>query len=310
MRPWKRLAWRFLAGLGVLWGTATLVFLAINLTPGDTAMTILGGPDVLPTPAVLAQVRREYGLDKPLPEQYVLYLSRVIQGDLGESYRLRLPVAQAIGQQIGATATLAFWAAIVALPLAFVLALLTAGRARWIGAFASGIEQTIVSTPPFITGLLLLLAFSFSLRLFPASSAHGWEALILPVTTMALPITGMLTQVLRRELEDILEQPFITTVRARGASEAGVKLGHALRHALIPAITLFGVLFAALFASAIVVETVFNRQGIGRLLADATTGRDVPLVLGIVLLAALVNVLINIVVDFIYVLIDPRVAAE
>jgi peptide/nickel transport system permease protein len=123
---------------------------------------------------------------------------------------------------------------------------------------------------------------------------------------LAVPITAVLTQVLRRELDDILEQPFIVTARARGLSEAGVRLGHALRHALIPTLTISGIIFASLLSSAVVVETVFNRQGVGRLAADATTNRDIPLILGIAVLATAANILMNIIIDFVYAIIDPR----
>jgi peptide/nickel transport system permease protein len=310
MRLLKRLFWRLLAGLGVLWGTATLIFVAINITPGDTAITILGGADALPTAAVIQQVRTEYGLDQPLYLQYMHYLMRLAHGNLGESYRLHVPVSQLIGQQIGATAELAVSASVVGVVAALTIALLTAKRGKWLSMGLNVAELTASSIPAFILGLLLLLAFSFSLHLFPASSTHGWTSIILPTITLALPITAVLTQVLRRELDDILEQPFIVTARARGLSEAGVRLGHALRHALIPTLTISGMIFASLLSSAVVVETVFNRQGVGRLAADATTNRDIPLVLGIALLATAVNILMNIVIDFVYAIIDPRVEVK
>jgi peptide/nickel transport system permease protein len=306
MKLARGLLWRLGAGLVVLWGTATLVFLVINLTPGDPAITILGGPDALPTPAMLHHVRAEYGFDQPLWLQYLHYLARLLHGNFGVSYRLHQPVLTLIAGQFGATATLAFWAMALGSGLALVVALTTAKRARWLTALLTGAEVTLSSIPPFITGLLLLLAFSFSLHLFPSSSTHGWTSIILPTITLALPIAGVLTQVLRRELEDILEQPFIVTARMRGLSEAGVRFGHALRHALIPTLTILGVMFTTLLSSAVVVETVFNRQGLGRMMSDATTNRDVPLVLGIALLAASINILANIVVDFIYVFVDPR----
>jgi len=306
MKIARILLWRLGTGVAVLWGTVTLIFIAINLTPGDTAITILGGPDALPTAAQIAQVRLDYGLDKPLYQQYGRFVWRIAHGDLGDSFSLHVPVTHLIAQQAGATATLTLSAAIFGVAASLILALLTANRTRSLTAILTTAELTAASAPSFIVGLLLLLAFSFSLHLFPASSTHGWTSIILPTITLSLPIIGVLSQVLRRQLEEVLEQPFIVTARARGLSDAAVRLRHALRHALIPALTVSGLLVAGLLASAVVVETVFNRQGLGRLMADATANRDVPLVIGIALVAASANVAMNIAVDLLYVAIDPR----
>ncbi|RQO34302.1 ABC transporter permease [Herminiimonas sp. KBW02] len=305
----KRILWRLLAGLGVLWGAATLTFVAINLTAGDTALAIVGGPDAMPTAEVLAQVRREYGLDDPLLTQYGNYIGRLAKGDLGESYRLRIPVLKAVTQQLGATVQLALCAGVLSIVLSVLIALLTARRAPWIRSVVSGAELTITSAPSFVIGILLLLLFSFYFHWFPPSGSQGWRSLVLPTIALALPVVGVLTQVLRQELEDVLEQPFILTARARGMSDAGVRLRHALRHALVPLVTLSGFVFASLLGGAVVVELLFARQGVGRLMLDAANSKDVPIVLGITLLAALIYVIVNIVVDILYSLIDPRVRA-
>lgn len=305
----KRILWRLLAGLGVLWGAATLTFIAINITAGDTALAIVGGPDAMPTAEVLAQVRREYGLDDPLLTQYGNYIARLAQGDLGESYRLRIPVLKAVTQQLGATVQLALSAGVLSIVLSVLIALLTARRAPWIRSLVSGVELTVTSAPSFVIGILLLLLFSFYFHWFPPSGSQGWRALVLPTIALALPVVGVLTQVLRQELEDVLEQPFILTARARGMSDAGVRLRHALRHALVPLVTLSGFVFASLLGGAVVVELLFARQGVGRLMLDAASSKDVPIVLGITLLAAFIYVIVNIVVDILYSLIDPRVRA-
>jgi peptide/nickel transport system permease protein len=307
MKLFKRILWRLIASIGVLWGAATLTFVTINITGGDPALAILGGPEALPTREVLERVRLEYGLDDPLIVQYGKYIGRLAHGDLGESYRLRIPVARAIGQQIGATLQLAFWSAVIGISLSILFATFTARRARWIRSFSSGSELVVSSMPSFVIGILLLLAFSFKLHWFPVSGSQGWKGMVLPSLTLALPIIAVLTQVLRNELEDILEQPFIVTARARGMSDAAVRLRHALRHALIPIVTLSGFLFASLLGGAVVVETLFARQGIGSLMVEATTNKDVPIVLGITLLAAFIYVVVNIVVDILYGWIDPRI---
>lgn len=306
MKIIKFIGWRLLAGVGVLWGAATLTFVAMNLTGGDMAVAILGGPDALPTPEALARVRQDYGLDQPVIVQYLHYLGRLAVGDLGESYRLRIPVLTAIAQQIVPTIALALTAASLAVVLSIAVAILTARRAPWIRQGASGAELVLSSMPSFVLGILLLLAFSFKLHLFPAAGSNGWKSMVLPAVTLALPLAAILTQVLRQELEGILEQPFITMARARGMSDAGVRLLHALRHSLVSLVTLSGFIFASLLGGAVVVETLFARQGVGRLMVEATTNTDVPIVLGVTLLAALFYVVTNIVVDVLNLVIDPR----
>lgn len=296
-------------GLLVLWAAASLTFLAVNHSGGDTALAILGGPDALPTPELLAQVRAEYGLDQPLWVQYGQYLGRLAVGDLGESYRLRIPVSQAIGEQLGATLQLAGSAGLLAVGLALASALLTANRSRRIRAWVSGAELVLSSAPSFVIGIGLLLVFSFSFHLLPPSGSQGWQSLILPSLSLALPVMAVLAQVLRHSLEEVLEQPFITQARARGMADAGVRLRHALRHALVPLVTLSGFVFASLLGGAVVVELLFGRQGIGRLMLDATANKDVPLVLGVTLLAAAIYVLVNLLVDVLNQSIDPRTAS-
>ncbi|MCP6699602.1 ABC transporter permease [Pseudomonas donghuensis] len=302
----QRLAWRLLAGIGVLWGAATLTFLAINLSAGDPALAILGGPDAMPSAELIAQVRAEYGLDQPLWVQYGQYLARLAQGDLGESYRLRIPVLQVIGSQLGATLQLSLAAALLSILLAVSCAVLTANRPRWVRALVSGSELVLSSAPSFVIGIVLLLLFSFGWHLLPPSGSNSWQALILPSLALALPVAAVLTQVLRQELEDILEQPFIAMARARGMSETGVRLKHALRHALVPLVTLSGFVFASLLGGAVIIEMLFARQGIGRLMLDAAITKDMPLLLGITLLAAAIYGVVNVLVDLINHWVDPR----
>lgn len=305
-RTVRHIAWRLLAGIGVLWGAATLTFLAMHLSGGDIAMAILGGPDAMPTPQLLARVRSEYGLDLPLWVQYGHYIGRLAHGDLGESYRLHIPVTQAIGSQIGATLQLAVSAAAVAVVLALVAALLTARRAPWIRSFASGSEVVVSSMPTFVTGVVLLLVFSYHWHALPPAGNRGWSALILPTLALALPVSALLAQVLRQALEEVLEQPFIAMARARGLSDTGVRLQHALRHALVPLVTLAGFVFASLLGGAVIIEQLFARQGLGRLMLTASSNKDVPIVLGITLLAAAAYVVVNLLVDLINHWVDPR----
>ncbi|WP_314919004.1 ABC transporter permease [Pseudomonas helleri] len=309
MNPLRLILRRLLSGIGVLWGAATLTFLAINLSAGDPAMAILGGPGANPSAELIAQVRAEYGLDQPLIVQYGQYLGRLAQGDLGDSYNLRRPVGQVISGQLGATVQLSLSAAALAVLLAVVVAVLSANRAPWVRSLVSGTELVLSSAPSFVIGLGLLLVFAFGWHLLPPSGSNSWQALILPSVALALPVAAVLSQVLRQELEDILEQPFIAMARARGLSETGVRLKHALRHALVPLVTLSGFVFASLLGGAVVIELLFSRQGIGRLMLDAAVTKDVPLLLGITLLAAAIYVVVNFLVDLINHLVDPRAKA-
>ncbi|HDS1734694.1 ABC transporter permease [Pseudomonas sp. BP8] len=295
-------------GLVVLWAAASLTFFGMQHSGGDTALAILGGPDAMPTPAMLEQVRVEYGLDQPLWVQYGKYLARLAQGDLGESYRLRIPVGQAIAEQLGATLALASSAALLAVLLALASALLTANRGRRLRALVSGIELVLSAVPNFVIGTVLLLVFAFYFHLLPPSGSQGWQSLLLPSLALGLPLAAVLAQVLRQALEQVLEQPFITQARARGMSDTGVRLRHALRHALVPLVTLAGYVFASLLGGAVILELLFGRQGIGRLMLDATANKDVPLVLGVTLLAATLYVLVNLLVDLLTQAIDPRTA--
>jgi peptide/nickel transport system permease protein len=303
----RRILLRLAVGIGVLWGAATLTFLAVYLIPGDTALLILGGPDARPTAETLAQVRSDYLLDQPFIVQYGSYLGNLLQGDLGQSYRLRLPVTEAIGQQIGATALLASSAVVLALPLTFAVAILSAQRANWIRSIVSGIEVVFAATPTFIIGFALLIVFSFTLHWFPIGGNQGLMALVLPALTLALAIFGTLSQVLRNELEDVLEQPFILTARSRGMRDLPVRIRHALRHAAIPVMTMSGFVVAALLGGSVVVETLFSRQGIGSLTLASVYNKDLPVIIGIVLLSAAVYVVVNLVIDLLYTLIDPKV---
>ncbi|MHA7984389.1 ABC transporter permease [Rathayibacter sp. CAU 1779] len=297
---------RVATGVLVIWGAATLTFVTLHVMPGDPVQAIVGGDNAAPSPAVVAEVRNEYGFNQPLIAQYVRYLGQLLHGDLGVSYQMHQPVTVVIGQQLGATVQLALTAGITAIALALVVAVLTAKRPRLVRSTASGVELILASTPSFWLGLLLLAVFSYGLHWFPSIGNQGPASLVLPTVMIALPIAAVLSQVLRNALEDVLEQPFIVTARARGLGEAAVRFGHALRHAVTPLITMSGFVIGGLFGGAVIAESLFSRQGLGRILLTAVNSQDMPVVLGIVLLSATVYVVVNIVVDLLYPVIDPR----
>ncbi|MCM3884783.1 ABC transporter permease [Frankia sp. R82] len=300
---------RLAAAVAVLLGAATTAFVALQLLPGDPVAIILG-PSTMASPQVRAQIRDDLGLDEPVVLQYLHYLGRLLHGDLGWSYQLQQPVSDLIGDQLMPTVQLALAALTVAVVLAVVSAVATAGRHRALRAVASFWELVSVSTPPFWLGILLLTALSFKVRVFPVAGAQGFSALVLPALTLGLPVAGILGQVLREGLETALEQPFITTARARGLSQTAIRARHALRHATVGLVTLSGWLAGTLLGGAVLVEKVFSRPGIGALTLQAVSSRDMPVVMGVVMLSALVFVTISTVVDLLYLLIDPRLRAD
>ncbi len=303
------LARRLAAALAVMLGAATTAFLALQLLPGDPVAIILG-PSTMASPEVRAQIRDDLGLDEPVVLQYLHYLGRLLHGDLGYSYQLQQPVSALIGDQIMPTVQLALAAIVVAVALSVLSAVATAGRHPALRAVASFWELLSVSTPPFWLGILLLTVLSFKIQVFPVAGASGFAALVLPAITLGLPVAGILGQVLREGLEAALEQPFVVTARARGLSRTAVRVRHALRHASIPLVTLSGWLAGTLLGGAVLVEKVFARPGIGALTLQAVSSRDMPVVMSVVLLSALVFVAISTAVDLLYLFIDPRLRTD
>jgi peptide/nickel transport system permease protein len=290
----------------VLWAVATLTFFAIRLIPGDPAEAVLGGPGSQASQETLDQVRRDYGLDLPLGVQYLNALGRLLTGDLGASYALKVPVADLLAAQIGGTLVLALAAFTVAWAIALVLSLWSTRGSRFAASLGQGIELTSAALPHFWLATVLIAVFSSALGWLPPVSTGGPAGLVLPTVTLAIPLAGFLAQVMRETLLDTLDAPFIVSARARGESERGIRLRHALRHASLPAISLSGWALGYLISGAVVVETIFARPGLGRTLLQAVTLRDVPIVTGVVLLAALVYIVMTVVTDAASRLADPR----
>lgn len=290
----------------VVWGAATLAFLVLRLVPGDPVDVMLGVQGQV-NPAVKAGIRADLGLDQPVLVQYFEYLGRLLRGDLGRSYQLRQPVIEVIGQQLGSTIQLTTLAVAIAVVVAVAGATLVTGRRS--RAVVSLVELVGISAPPFWTGLVLLTVFAFGLRWFPVAGAQSFAALILPAITIAIPVAGILGQVLRTGIQEAEGKPFITTAIARGARPSRLVVRHSLRHATVPALTLTGYILGSLFGGAVIVETVFARPGLGRVTLAAITDRDLPVVMGIIVLTAVVFVVINLIVDLVIELVDPRLGA-
>lgn len=297
------LARRVVSGIIVLWATATVAFWTLQLVPGSPVDILAGDMADAELREALA---REWGLDLPAWQQYVDFLGRLVVGDLGQSYVQQQPVVSVLGDQLGSTFVLALAAGVLAVAIAVVLSTATVGRARVRRGVLSTLELVFVSVPVFWSGLLLLIVFSFQLGWFPAAGAGGVRSLVLPAVTLALPTAGLLSQVLRESMERTLTEPFIVTVRARGVRESLVVWRHALRHAALPGMTVLGSLAGGLLGGAVITETVFGRPGIGSISLQAVGNKDVPVVIGVVLLAAAVYVVVSTLLDLAYTLADPR----
>ena len=299
----RRLITRFGASLLVAWGSTTAAFLALHALPGEIADILAGDLDY---PGLREAIAAEWGLDRGLLAQYLGFVGRIAQGDFGTSYALRQPVYEVVVSQLWPTVQLALSAGLLALLIAIVLATATAGQGRLSRLLTSFVELLFASTPVFWLGILLLMAFSFTLPWFPVSGADGTRALVLPAITLALPTAGLLTQVLREAMDRSLEQPYVVTARARGLAEWQVRIIHVLRHAVLPVLTLGGWIIGGLLGGAVITEKVFGRPGLGTVTLNAVLSHDVPVVLAVVLLAAFVHVAASSLLDLAHVWIDPR----
>jgi peptide/nickel transport system permease protein len=302
---------RLLTGVLVMWLAATAAFVAIHALPGRIEDVLAGD---LAYPGLREAIAAQWGLDRSLLWQYGQFLLRLGHADLGTSFVMQQPVGAVLGSQLLPTAELAGSAGLLAIVLAILIATLTAGSASrqgaWATRIASVLELTFTSIPVFWLGMLLLIAFSFQLRIFPVSGASNWRSLVLPAVTLALPTAGILSQVMREALEAALEKPFVTTIRSRGVGELALRFRHVLRHALLPVVTLGGWLIGSLLGGAVITERMFGRPGIGSVTLHAVTAQDVPVVLAVVLLAAFVHVVISTLLDVAYLFIDPRLRSQ
>lgn len=304
--PWQTVTRRLLGALLVLWAAATLCFLMQETSPGDPAIAILGGSGARPSQQQLEATEEKYGLNDPIPQRYGRFISNLATGDLGTSYQYKQPVASLISEQIGPTLVLVLASIMLAWVISVPVTLLTAGRGRFRSSFGSGFEAFFAGIPPYWLGLVLLVVFAFELGWFPVTGGTSPDALLLPALTLALPLAGFLGQVTRDEFERGLKQPFAVSARTRGASESEVRRRHVLRHALLPGITLTGWAIGATISGAVLVEVIYSRPGLGQLLVNAVSNQDLPVVVGITMLVALIYVVVNLLVDLLYVLVDPR----
>jgi peptide/nickel transport system permease protein len=278
----------------------------IHLLPGDPVMVMFRGVNA--SSAQIEQVRRELGLDQPLPLQFLGFITRAVQGDFGKSLRSNRPVLEEISKQLPSTLELAATGLVMAVILGLVLGTVAAlHRNTWIDSLSMGIAQFGVSIPEFLTGLLLIYFVSLRFGLLPATGQGGIQRLILPALTLALGFAAITARLTRASLIEVYQQEYMLTARAKGLPGRLLLFRHALKNALIPVITIIGLQLGNLLGGTVIVETVFARQGVGRLAVLAILAKDFPVVQATVLLAAIVYVVVNLVTDFAYVMLDPRI---
>ena len=299
---------RLLLTIPVVWIVVTLVFALVHLVPGDPVAQMLGEGAAV---TEVERLRQELGLDRPILDQYVSYMSGIFRGDLGVSFRNQETVFESVAQRYPATIQLAVAAIVLSFLIAVPLGVLAAVRRgsiadRSIGAF------TLVglSLPNFVLGPLMILLFSIGLGWLPVSGRESLAHLILPALTMGGVMAAITTRMVRSSMLEEIHQDYVRTARAKGLSEGRVLFRHALQNGLIPVLTVMGLQFGNLLTGAIIIETIFSWPGLGQLLFQAISARDYPLVQGCILAIALTYIVVNRLTDVIYSLVDPRIRYE
>jgi peptide/nickel transport system permease protein len=297
---------RVAATIPVLLGVSLLVFSMLQLVPGDPVQLMLS--EFQTTPEQIARLRSQLRLDEPLPVQFGRFLWDAVHGDLGTSIRTRRPVTQEIADNFPSTLQLAVSGLVVAAVTGVTLGIVAATHQHsWLEVVSMLIALIGVSMPSFWLGLLLIFLVSLQLRLLPATGGGDWQHLILPAITLGLGAAAILARLTRSSMLEVLRQEYVTTARAKGLREWAVIGRHAFKNALIPVVTIFGLQFGQLLAGTVVVETVFARPGLGRLVVDGILNKDFPMVQGIVLVVAVSYILVNLLVDLLYAVLDPRI---
>ncbi|MCR4427180.1 MAG: ABC transporter permease, partial [Firmicutes bacterium] len=308
---------RILVTIPVLIGITFVVFAMVSFAPGDAIKLMLGSETA--NPENVERLRRELGLDKPWYMQYGDYMWKLLHGDMGRSIVYRRPVADQIRERFGNTLILSLSSALVAVIIAVPLGVLAAAKRRSIIDYgATTLAMVGVSIPSFYLGLLLIILFGLKLRWLPIrgmrSVADGLgpflRHLILPSVTLGSGMAAILTRLTRASVLDALSQDFVRTARAKGVYERKVLYKHAFRNALLPVVTTFGLQFGSLLGGAVIIETIFSWPGLGMLAVNAVKQRDIPLIQGTVLVFAVSFVAVTLLIDLLYVLIDPRIRYE
>ncbi|MFD2114661.1 ABC transporter permease [Paenibacillus yanchengensis] len=307
---------RLLSLIPVLFVVTIVVFLIIHLTPGNPAAVMLG---MEATQAEIDALSEQLGFNRPLYEQYFSWIGNLLQGDLGTSLFMKMPVAQAIADHIAPTLSLALIAQVIALILAIPLGILAAYKRGSVADYTlMGVSMLGLAVPSFLLGLLLMLLVGVQLQWLPVAgyeplSSGLWEHLqylILPAISLGTIQAALITRMTRSSMLDVLNLNYIKTARSKGLAESTVLFKHAFRNAFLPVLTVIGQTFGTLVTGAVVVESIFNIPGLGQLILNAITRRDFAIIQGVVLIVTIMYVLINLLVDLLYGVVDPRVRLE
>jgi glutathione transport system permease protein len=296
---------RLLGLLPTLLIVAVLVFLFVHMLPGDPAR-LAAGPDA--DPQTVELVRKDLGLDKPLSGQFIDFFGRMLHGDFGISLRTKRPVADEVGDRFMPTLLLTLasmaWSVVFGMTIGIVSAVF---RNKWPDRLGMTLAVSGISFPAFALGMLLMEIFSVQLGWLPTVGADSWRHYILPSITLGAAVAAVMARFTRASFVEVIQEDFVRTARAKGLDERVVILKHTLRNALIPVVTMMGLQFGFLLGGSIVVETVFNWPGLGRLLVDAVTMRDYPVIQALVLLFSFEFIVINLTVDILYGFINPTI---
>ena len=296
---------RLLGMIPTLLIVTVIVFLFVHMLPGDPAR-LVAGPDA--DQATVELVRQDLGLDRPLPEQFVRYFSDLLHADLGKSIRTKRPVTQEIAERFMPTLWLTIWSMLWSVIIGMALGISSAvWRNKWPDRIGMTLAVSGISFPAFALGMMLMQIFSVKLGWLPTVGADSWKHFILPSITLGAAVAAVMARFTRASFVEVIQDDFVRTARAKGLSESVVIFKHTLRNALIPVVTMMGLQFGFLLGGSIVVETVFNWPGLGRLLVDAVNQRDYPVIQGLVLLFSFEFILINLLVDVLYGAINPSI---
>lgn len=299
---------RLLGLLPVLLGVTILVFVMLQIAPGDPLIALLGEEAQGLSREAREELRGQFGLDRDPVSQYFTFLGGILQGDLGNSVRTGQPVVREILSRVPATAQLAGAGMLIALLLGITLGVLAAVYRRTIVDYlAVMLALAGVSIPVFWSGLILMLYFALQLGWLPASGYGSWQHLVLPATAIGFSSSAIIARVTRSSMIEVLRSDYVRTARAKGVPEPRINMRHALRNAMLPIITVVGLQFGGLLGGSVLTETVFAWPGIGRLVVDSIRAQDGPLVQGTVLFIAVVFIVINLLVDLSYALLNPRI---
>lgn len=285
---------------------ATIVFVMLRVAlPGDPAQLLAGDRA---TPELIEQIRKNLGLDRPVTEQYIIFLANAVQGDLGRSVKFREPVMEVILKAFPFTITLTLLSVTVGTAVGLLVGIITAvRRGTWVDHVSIVLVVFFYSIPTFWLGLMLILIFAVALRWLPVQGAGTWQHFVMPVITLGIGQAALVARLARSSMIEVLGTQYVQTARAKGLRERWVILGHALKNTLIPIVTVVGLSIGGLLGGAVITENIFGLPGVGRLAIEAINNRDYPMIQGTVLLVASGFVFVNLIVDIIYVYIDPRI---